>query len=451
MSAPTLPPGIADNLILPAILALLATVVASGGVARILRHYIPVPLVQIALGAILGFATDLRLRIEPEMFLLLFLPPLLFLDAWRIPKAALRRDVRIVGELALGLVLATVCGLGLLVHWLIPAMPLALCFALGAVVSPTDAVAVGAITRRMPLPHRLHHILEGEALLNDASALVCVRFAAAALVTGSFVWSQALGSFLWLALAGLVIGAALAMIVGRVSIRLADRYGEEPGSHILVTLLLPFAAYALAELVHASGILAAVGAGFCMARSEARAARPEATRNQRTAAWDTIAFALNGSVFVLFGEQFSLLFGLVEPASRFLGAGGVAMLGGTILLLTAGLLALRAGWTLVSLWIDCRRAPAAHGFRRPPWSLVAANTLAGVRGTVTLVAALSLPRTYAGGSPIPGTPLVILCATGVALLTLILASVALPMVIRRLPVSLSGVGPGPAADRGATG
>lgn len=434
-------PAVIDNaLVLPAILVMLAAVVASGGIARVLGHRIPVPLIQIALGAALGFATEFRLRIEPDLFLLLFLPPLLFLDAWRMPKPALRRDMHIVSGLAIGLVLVTVIGLGLLVHWLIPAMPLALCFALGAVVSPTDAVAVGAITRRMPLPDRLHHILEGEALLNDASALVGVRLASAALLTGTFVWTNAVASFAWVAAMGLATGAVLALLMGFLAASLARRYGEEPGSHILVTLLLPFAAYALAEAVEASGILAAVAAGLCMARAERRAERPAATQAQRAAAWDTMAFALNGSVFVLFGEQFVLLAGLVEPASRFVGlprVSGLAVIATTVALLTFGLLALRALWIWLWLWVDCRSGVGQHDFTNPPWSLVTASTLAGVRGTVTLVAALSLPRVFTNGAPIPGTPLVILCATGVALLTLLLASVALPVAVRRLPPNVT--------------
>src|SRR5690606_4554117 len=135
-------------------------------------------------GAGIAMATDFRMELNPEVFFLLFLPPLLFLDGWRIPKDDLLRDRSTILELAFGLVFCTVLGIGLLLHWLIPAMPVGVAFALAAVLSPTDPVAVAAVAKRVPIPKRIMHILEGESLLNDASGLVCLRFAVAAALTG---------------------------------------------------------------------------------------------------------------------------------------------------------------------------------------------------------------------------------------------------------------------------
>ena len=163
--------------IVSVVLILLLAVVVSAAISRMLPVSIPAPIVQIALGAVIGLAANVRVELDPELFLLLFLPPLLFLDGWRIPKDELLKDASTVVELALGLVLLTVVGMGFFIDWLIPAMPLAVAFAVAAVVSPTDPIAVSAIAARVPIPKRMMHILEGESLLNDASGLVCLRFA----------------------------------------------------------------------------------------------------------------------------------------------------------------------------------------------------------------------------------------------------------------------------------
>jgi CPA1 family monovalent cation:H+ antiporter len=144
------------------VLFFLLAVVVSGAVSRMLPIAIPTPLVQIGLGAVIGLSSTHRVDLDPDLFLLLFLPPLLFLDGWRIPKDALLKDVSTVVELALGLVLMTVIGMGFLIHWMIPAMPLPVAFALAAVVSPTDPIAVSAIAARVPIPGRMMHILEGD-------------------------------------------------------------------------------------------------------------------------------------------------------------------------------------------------------------------------------------------------------------------------------------------------
>ena len=246
---------------------LLLAVLVSGYLSRL--SYVPLPLVQMALGALinsLGLATGV---LDPALFFLLFLPPLLFIDGWRIPQDALRRDAGTILTLALGLVLATVLGMGWFIHWLVPAMPLAVAFALAAVIAPTDPIAVRAVATRHPVPARLMHLLQGEALLNDASGLVCMRFAVAAALTGAFSLTGALVSFAWVASGGLLIGAGVAWGVARIAAHTAVQGAQSGGSQILATLLLPFGVYLLAERLHCSGILAAVAAGLTMNLTEA--------------------------------------------------------------------------------------------------------------------------------------------------------------------------------------
>ncbi|HWU99127.1 MAG TPA: cation:proton antiporter, partial [Oxalicibacterium sp.] len=191
------------------ILTLLLAVVAAGFVVRMLPIRMPLPLVQIAVGAVLSYGLGMSVPLDPEFFFLFFIPPLLFLDGWRIPKSAFFRDVRPITTLAIGLVLFTVVGMGYFIHWMIPSVPLAAAFALAAILSPTDPVAVSAIASQSPIPSRLMHILEGESLLNDASGLVCFRFAVAAVITGTFSLFDASLAFLLAAGGGLMVGVGV--------------------------------------------------------------------------------------------------------------------------------------------------------------------------------------------------------------------------------------------------
>ena len=243
-------------------LFLLLAVVVSGILARMLPAALPRPLVQIGLGALIGVFAGVRVELDPELFFLLLVPPLLFLDGWRMPKDELFRDSGAILGLALGLVFLTVLGLGFFIHWLIPAMPIAVAFALAAVVSPTDPIAVSAVAQKVPVPKRMMHILEGESLLNDASGLVCLRFAIAAALSGTFSLGSAATTFAWMALAGVAIGGAITWLVITGKAVFARRFGDDTGSNILVSLLIPFGAYLAAEHVHASGVLAAAASGI---------------------------------------------------------------------------------------------------------------------------------------------------------------------------------------------
>jgi CPA1 family monovalent cation:H+ antiporter len=286
----------------------MVAVVVSGFVSRMLPLPIPRPLVQIVLGGMIGLVANLRVELDPEIFFLLFIPPLLFLDGWRIPKQGLLRDKGMIVALAFGLVFFTVLGLGLFIHWMIPAIPYAVAFALAAIVSPTDPIAVSAITERVPMPKRVMHVLEAESLLNDASGLVCFRFAVAAALTGAFSLPAAALAFLRLAAVGIALGAGLTYAAMWGKNWISRRFGEDSGSQVVITLLVPFAAYEAAEHFGGSGILAAVAAGITMSYVELSGGTLASTRVQRTAVWDTVQLALNGIMFVLLGEQLPAIF-----------------------------------------------------------------------------------------------------------------------------------------------
>ena len=264
------------------------------GVSRLIGRVIPLPLplVQIGAGALLAWPTlGLHVTLDPELFLFLFLPPLLFSDGWRMPKREFWRLRGPILTLAVGLVLFTVVGAGYFIHWLLPSIPLAVAFALAAVLSPTDAVAVSAISQnRLPTP--LMHMLQGEALMNDASGLVTFKFALVAAVTGVFSLANASVTFVLVAMGGLATGVALSWLVGRLRSWMVARGWDDPATHVVFMLLLPFAAYVLAERVGVSGILSAVAAGMMQSWLDLLP-RQTNTRLLNRSVWSLLEFAFN--------------------------------------------------------------------------------------------------------------------------------------------------------------
>ena len=415
------------------VLILLSTVVVSGSLGRALPAAIPLPLVQIALGAALAGVGDLGVRLDPAIFFLLFLPPLLFLDGWRIPKEGLFRDRVTILALAFGLVVFTVLGVGVFVHWIIPAMPLAVAFALAAIISPTDPVAVSAIAERTPIPGRLMHILEGEALLNDASGLVSFRFAVIAAMLGTFSPVTAFLTFLWVAIGGVAIGVAVTWAAVRVKQWVTLRIGEDAGAQVLLSLLIPFGAYLLAERLACSGILAAVGAGITMSYAEQSGGALALTRVRRAAFWDTVQFGANGVIFVLLGEQLPTLVAGAERVVRETGHLDPIWLVVYIVAINAALAVLRFVWVWVTLRFTLMTAArSGRTVPAPTWRLTLATSIAGVRGAVTLAGVLTLPLALGDGSPFPARDLAILLAAGAIIVSLVAASLCLPPLLKGL-------------------
>ncbi|MEW6538779.1 MAG: Na+/H+ antiporter [Pseudomonadota bacterium] len=415
------------------VLLLLLAVVVSGSIARITR--IALPLVQIGLGAAIVLITGKTVDLEPDIFFLLFLPPLLFLDGWRIPKEDLFRDRAVVLELALGLVLFTVVGLGFLIWWMIPEMPLPVAFALAAILSPTDPIAVQAIAARAPIPKRLMHILEGESLLNDATGLTCMRIAVAAATTGAFSIGHAVGTFAWLALVGIAVGFLVTMAISYAKSFVSRRWGEDVGAQILVSLLIPFAAYLVAEELHASGILAAVAAGVTMSFTERGGIAGQSmamTRIRRSVVWDTVQFVANGIIFVILGEQMPSIMSRAAEVVAGTSRPEVWWLAVYVFGIVATLAALRFVWVWTSLKLTLfrrrhRGPPAKVGLR-----LTMVMSLAGVRGAITLAGILTLPFALGDGSPMPSRNLAIFLAAGVIVVSLVVATFALPRLLKNV-------------------
>lgn len=414
-------------------MAMLVAVLVSGFLVRMIPFAIPLPFVQIALGFLIATVFQRGVLIEPDIFFLLFLPPLLFFDGWRVSKLTVLRESSSILQLAFGLVFLTVIGVGYLIHWMIPAVPLPVAFAIAAIVSPTDPVAVGAISRRVYIPRRMMAILEGEALFNDASGLVAFRFAVAAAVTGTFSLSQATLSFFWMAIAGLSIGAGLTWLIMQMRMFITRRLGEEPGAEVLLSLLTPFFVYIVAEHANASGILAAVAAGVMMSYMELSGGALAATRMERQSVWRMVQFTLNGMIFVLLGEQFpTILAGLSLAAGE---AGGQSLYWLPVygLAVCLGLVLCRLLWVTVSLKLGAIRA-RRRGIEPPEIGLrlILAVSVAGVRGAVTLAGVMTLPFTLDTGMPFPARDLAVSLAAMVIVFSLLLASVTLPGLMRGL-------------------
>lgn len=423
------------ELLILAIIVLFFAVIASDWITRSLPFPIPLPLVQIAIGAGLSYTTSLEIRIEPHLFLFLFVAPLLFLDAWRIPKNGLKTDLPIISGMAIGLVVISVLGIGTLIHLLFPAMPLAVAFALASILSPTDPVAVGSIAKNAPVPRRLLHILEGESLFNDATGLVAMKFAIATALTGVFSPIEASTDFAWMVAVGLGTGAGTIVVATTIYGFVSHRVGENSGSKILLGLLLPFVAFWAAEHVHASGILAAVGAGVAMAFMEQRTRTLPTTRLRRVAVWDTVQFAFNGAMFVLIGEQMPQVFQSGAAALREAGRNGLSTILLAIITITLAMIVLRAAWVWVSFRLFLPRQDNNRRHNNP--RLVLATSIAGVRGAITLAGVMTFPY-MANGAPFPGRDLAVAIAGGVVILSLVLAGLFLPPLLRGLQMPDTG-------------
>jgi len=415
------------------VLILLMLVSVSRLVGRVVP--LPLPLVQIAAGALLAWPTlGLHVALDPELFLFLFLPPLLFSDGWRMPKREFWHLRGPILTLAVGLVLFTVVGAGYFIHWLLPSIPLPVAFALAAVLSPTDAVAVSAISQnRLPTP--LMHILQGEALMNDASGLVTFKFALVAAVTGVFSLANASLTFVLVAVGGLAVGVALSWLVGRLRAWMIARGWDDPATHVVFMLLLPFAAYVLAERLGASGILSAVAAGMMQSWLDLLP-RQTSTRLLNRSVWSLLEFAFNGLIFLLLGLQLPDIIKAVVsheptlwPTLLYRGLDVVAIF--------LALVLLRFIW-VQSIWrlsVLLRRLRGKGDLTQVPtarscWLL----TVGGVRGAVTLAGVMSVPMLM-GSQAFPERDLLIFIAAGVILLSLICACIALPLLLRGIEKS----------------
>jgi CPA1 family monovalent cation:H+ antiporter len=365
--------------------------------------------------------------LPPDIVFLAVLPPILFSAAYLTSHRELQKYAQVISLLAIGLVLATTLVVGLVVHALVPEIGWAAAFALGAIVSPPDAVAATSIARRLGLPRRIVTILEGESLVNDATALVALRLAIAAAATGTFSLAEAAGSFALVSVGGVAIGLA----IGWVAIQILSRLNDPP-VEVLVSLLAPFAAWIPAEAVHVSGVLSVVSAGLLVGRAAPRVMSSD-TRVLGSGVWQMAIFVVNGLVFVLIGLQLPTILDSLRAdrsALELIGLGAAVSL---------AVVAARLAWvfpgTYLPHWLSSRvrdreSAPSPQGVLIVGW--------AGMRGVVSLAAALALPLTVEGGAPFPGRDLLLFLTFAVILATLVGQGLTLPWLIRRLGVGDDG-------------
>ncbi|WP_299999159.1 Na+/H+ antiporter [uncultured Cedecea sp.] len=417
------------------ILIMTLVVSLSGVITKILPFQVPLPLMQIGIGALLAWPHfGLHVEFDPELFLLLFIPPLLFADGWKTPVNEFLGQGREIIGLALVLVIVTVVGIGLLIYFMVPGIPLVPAFALAAVLSPTDAVALSGIVGEGRIPKRIMGILQGEALMNDASGLVSLKLAVAvAIGSMAFTVGGASLEFFKVAIGGLLAGIAISWLYGK-SMRLMSRYnGDEPATQILLLLLLPFASYLIAEHIGVSGILAAVAAGMTITRAGVLRNAPLAMRLRANSVWAMLEFVFNGMVFLLLGLQ---LPGILETSISAANADPnveLWMLFLDVVIIYFALIALRFLWLWAMKQIShqfMKKRPLAFGSFTTRELFIA--SFAGVRGAITLAGVLSIPLFLLDGTPFPARYELIFIAAGVILFSLFAGVIMLPILLRHV-------------------
>ncbi|MFB6891537.1 Na+/H+ antiporter [Kitasatospora sp. NPDC056327] len=405
----------------PGVLFLL--VAGSAVVAGAARRYrLSAPLLLVVAGLLASELPGVpHYSLDPGIVLPLVLPPLLYTAAQDASYTSLRANLRPVVLYSVGYVLFSTAAMGLVAHALIPEMPLTVAFVLGAVIAPPDAVAATAIARRVGLPPQLVSILQGESLVNDATAITGYRVAVAAAVGEGFSFGSAVGEFLLAALGGTAVGLVLMWPLQRLRVRISD-----PLLNNTFSLLVPFAAYAAAEAIHASGVIAVVLVGLYLGHYANCV--DFALRLQEEAVWRMVSFILESTVFALIGLQLPVVAGRLSGYS----AGELALW--TSVLLVA-LIALRFAWSWPAAYLPgllSRRIREREG--RPSWTRPVVLAWAGMRGVVSLAVAFSIPESTHDGAPFPQRDLVLFLVFALVIGTLLIQGLTLPALVRRLPL-----------------
>jgi Na+/H+ antiporter len=407
------------------ILGLLVAIPTFSVIARLIG--VPYPIILV-LGALpLGFIPGVpHVELDPDLVLVIFLPPLLYVAAFFANLRELRADGRAISLASIGLVLVTTCTVAVVAHALIDGLPWAAAFALGAIVSPTDPIAATAIVRRLGAPRRLVTMIEGESLVNDASALIAYRVAVAAAIGGSFSLLDATVDFLVAVAGGIAVGLAVGKVVAEVRRRLDDVPVE-----ITISLFSGYAAFLPAEELGFSGVLAAVTAGIYLGWRAPRISSPQ-MRMQGAAVWEFIVFLFNAVLFVLIGLQLPQILDAVS---------GIAplTLTGYALATIGAVVGTRFLWLFTMPYLvralDRRPSQVARRVSAAPRVVLG---WAGMRGAVSLAAALALPIETDAGAPFPDRELLIFLAYCVVLFTVVVQGLTLPALIRRLDVREDG-------------
>jgi monovalent cation/hydrogen antiporter len=408
------------------VFGLLVAIASLAVLAGLLR--VPYPVTLVAGGAVIGFLPGVPdVTLDPDLVLLIFLPPLLYGAAFFTSVRDLRRNAKPIALLSIPLVLVTMCAVALAAHWAI-GLDWGPAFVLGAIVSPTDAVAPAEIMRRIGAPRRLITIVEGENLTNDWTALVLYRFAVTAVVTGSFSLVEAVPEFLATGVGGVAIGLIAGRIIREIRARLDD-----PPTEITISILSGYAAYLPAEELGLSGVIAAVTVGLYMGWHTPQLTTP-LMRLQGVAVWEIMTFLLNAVLFLLVGLQ---LPGVLDRLSGHSGG----ELAGWALLVSAVVIAVRLVWIFLIPYAVAMTDGGLSGEgpqRAPPAERLALGW-AGMRGSVSLAAALAIPISIDAGGPFPDRELIVFLTFAVILVTLVGQGLTLAPLVSALGLQDDGV------------
>lgn len=367
-----------------------------------------------------------RVTIEPDLIFLIFLPPLLFEAASSISWKELWRWRRIVSSFAFIVVFFSATCVALVANYFIPYFSLALGFLLGGIVSPPDAVSAGAILKFVKIPKRISSILEGESLLNDASSLIIVRFAMIAVATGQFVWYNAALDFIWMVVGGVGIG----LIVAWLFIQIPKKLPTDANIDVLLTLVAPYIMYIAAEEVHSSGVLAVVSGGLLLS-NKIYEVLDSSSRVRGVNVWESFVFILNGLVFMLIGLE------LPEIVEGIRGEGiaiSTAFLYGVLITVVLMVVRIIACYGAVITTLIARNFIKVADPNNPGWKGPLIIGWSGMRGVVSLAAALSIPRTLEDGSAFPGRDMILFITFVVIFLTLVVQGLTLPWMIRKFNI-----------------
>lgn len=409
--------------LLPFLLAIIAAIVLLNMWAAKLK--IAYPILLVVAGLLVSFIPGLpAVKIDPDLIFFIFLPPLLFSAAWSISFKEMKKWWRIIGSFAFLVVFFTALSVALVTNHLIPGFTIALGFLLGGIVSPPDAVSTGAITNFVKIPRSTSAILEGESLLNDASSLIIFRFALVAVGTGQFIWQEAALSFLWMVIGGVGIG----LLLGWIFVQSHKRLPTDAPSDIALTLIEPYFVYWIAEQVHSSGVMAVVSAGLYMSARRLTFLN-SASRIKGHSVWESFIFILNGIVFLIIGLALpEIVDGLRAKGIPLGTAIGYGLLV-TAVLVGARIISSYAAMTATLIFRPSVAPRASSRRMRITMPLLLGWT--GMRGVVSLAAALAIPVTLADGTAFPYRNLIMFITFVVILLTLVVQGLTLPYFIKR--------------------
>jgi CPA1 family monovalent cation:H+ antiporter len=409
--------------------ALLAVLLAVGllllAVSQFVR--IPYPIVLVLGGAVIGFLPGApTVQLNPDLVLVAVLPPLLYGAAFFTSLRELRANMKAIGLLAVGLVLVTMLAVAVVAHAAIPGLGWPQAFVLGALVSPTDPTAASAIAERLGLPRQLVALIEGESLVNDGTALVAYRFAVAAVVTGSFSLVEASWRFVVSVIGGIAIGLAVGWLIRQLRRRL-----DNPPVEITVALLSGYFAYLPAHAIDVSGVLAAVTVGIYMGWHTPELTTAQ-TRLQGQAVWEIVFLLLNGLLFALVGLQLPNILDSLSGRSTVELLGYAAIVSGVVI-------GARIAWLLGTYIVALLSSRVRADDPAPSWQAKTVVAWSGMRGAVSLAAALALPLTIDSGAAFPDRNLIIFLTFGVIFATLVVQGLTLAPLIRVLDLEDDGL------------